>query len=395
MSTGLSKTLDAILKNSDSPLSANKMSKGSPSIFSKSAPSTTPPTTLPSVPNDPTTQTTPTIKSGIQFLPKSLIMGDQSTPMEVLQAQPPLEQVLKKEINSSISKELNSFASSSTLSYVFYGGLGLFLVSLIAGLVVLLVILVKNKNKKKKLQNKGVENLVKKVKNKATSEKSDTKNENHHLDVLVKAQPNNEFNEDPLPSTKSVKFKKELKMDDIFPTPGKEEDSEEATFAKQYSYENLQDSMFARQIPKPQRKEQSSFWDSNVQVLKEEIEKSGQTLEQYMANTNAPIPESLLDAWKTPKLPKKLSDSYNSSVPKYAEKEMPSLVVDSTQQIPMDGKAMAHTAMQDILKAKKRAKVLGVKLPEVTKEQRAAILKWMNSDEKEMKDLATSLNTMM
>jgi hypothetical protein len=74
---------------------------------------------------------------------------------------------------------------------------------------------------------------------------------------------------------------------------------------------------------------------------------------------------------------------------------MPSLVVDSTQQIPMDGKAMAHTAMQDILKAKKRAKVLGVKLPEVTKEQRAAILKWMNSDEKEMKDLATSLNTMM
>ena len=105
--------------------------------------------------------------------------------------------------------------------------------------------------------------------------------------------------------------------------------------------------------------------------------------------------EIVLYDMKSPKIPKKLGDSYTSNVPKYAEKEMPSLVVDATQQIPMDGKTMAYDAMQDILKAKKRAKVLGVKLPDASKEQKAAIKKWMSSDVKEMKDLATSLNTFM
>jgi len=321
-------------------------------------------------------------------------MSDQSTPLEILQMQEA----------SNIAKEVSEeLASKSTYSYLYYGSLTLLVLSLIAGAAILTVILVKNKKKKKNklLQWKNFRKTeMKKLlpfQERETVKKQNSVSEvkaKNPVDLLVKETRKDDLNEDPLPA-KSVKFKRELNAHDIFPTHDIKENSEEANYAKQYSYENLQDSMFARQLPKPQRKVQSSVWDSNVQIVKEEIEKSGQSLEQYMSNTNAPLPETLMEAWKSPKIPKKLGDSYTSNVPKYAEKEMPSLVVDATQQIPMDGKTMAYDAMQDILKAKKRAKVLGVKLPDASKEQKAAIKKWMSSDVKEMKDLATSLNTFM
>ena len=405
--SSLSNPENAVVKNYDGSFLGSKAAKNAEALLSSksilsslsnAAPSKAP-SKAPSVsassldPNN-----TPSIKTGIQFLPKTLLMSDQSTPLEILQTQNPLPDIEKE-----VVKEIAS--SSSTSSYFLYGALTLFLLSLIAGAIILIVILVKNKKRRKNLSLIHNPNMVM---TKLKGKKSEGKQKNkkllvpeNHMDLLVKERPDNEFNEDPPIQMKKVENKKrelieeQLRERDIFPTHGIVENSEEAAFAKQYSYENLQDSMFARQLPKPQRKNQSSVWDSNVQMVKEEIEKSGQSLKDYMANTNAPIPETLMEAWNSPQLPKKLSDSYNSNVPKYAEKEMPALVLDATQQIPMDGKTMAYDAMQDILKAKKRAKVLGVKLPAVTKEQKVSIQKWMTCEEKELRDLATSLNTMI
>jgi hypothetical protein len=73
---------------------------------------------------------------------------------------------------------------------------------------------------------------------------------------------------------------------------------------------------------------------------------------------------------------------------------MPSLVSDVTQSIPMDGKEIAFRAMDEILKAKKRAKVLGVELPKLSLPQMEALDKWSKSEESSLSSLASSLKSM-
>jgi len=190
--------------------------------------------------------------------------------------------------------------------------------------------------------------------------------------------------------------RRELEINSIFPsTQNIDESSEEATFAKQYTYENLHDSMFTRPKTKPSHKSHSAAWESNVQDIKEEMEKSGQTLDDYLKSSNAPVSDEFVDAWKSTSVKAKPRDAFNLPVPKYAQKEMPALVSDSTQVIPMDGKTVAHTAMEEILNARKRAKVLGVSLPSATQAQKDAIEKWSKNEEKSISSLANSLKTMM
>jgi hypothetical protein len=138
----------------------------------------------------------------------------------------------------------------------------------------------------------------------------------------------------------------------------------------------------------------SDNWESDVSLIKKEIESSGQTLEQFMDTTMAPIPEALADAWKASAYMPKKRYEMNTNVPKYAQKEMPSLVSDVTQSIPMDGKEIAFRAMEDILKAKKRAKVLGVELPKLTSVQMESLDKWSKSEENSLSSLASSLKSM-
>jgi hypothetical protein len=206
------------------------------------------------------------------------------------------------------------------------------------------------------------------------------------INEIEKPLEDDEKPTDPEP----VLVRKEKKM---FPDIKDSEDS----FAKQYSYENIHDSMFNRPKTKPSFSKlggTSDNWESDVAVIRGEIEASGQTLEQFMDTTMAPIPEALADAWKASKYLPKRRYEINDSIPKYAQKEMPQLVSDATQSIPLDGKDIAYTAMEEILKAKKRAKVLGVDLPKYSSTQISAIEKWASSDEKSLQTLATSLKTM-
>lgn len=330
-------------------------------------------------------------------------------------------------------------------SYLYYGSLTLFTLGVIAGLTVLIVFIVK---KKKDAQRKrdGFNNFKRALVENSLTEENKLLNElpvptpdqaspeQTQAPPQVEAPPIVEVkaleplqSSQPLPEppvtvpvveevvqelkeefelVKDVDDKeyddpsnkaKEFDVKSVFPSLASSDDtSEEATFAKQYSYENLQDSMFTRQKLKPMKKMQSPTWEMDVQNIKDEIEKSGQSLDDFMKSTNAPLSEAFADAWKTASVSKpKPKDAFNLPVPKYAQKEMPGLVSDSTLFIPLDGKSVAFTAMEEILKARKRAKVLGVTLPPASQAQRQALEKWSSSDEKSLKDLATSLKTML
>ena len=330
--------------------------------------------------------------------------------------------------NSLVSQMTQARSAARTLpvavktkfTSVFYAGLTFFLLLLGGSLTTLFIILAKRKNKNK---------TIKVPKNKNKNKKSPHFNlQLNHPESVPESVPasvpvesassvpdltkdlNGWEGEDPDPNSpkkdeKKVTFDKEKpekekeKQDKPkgFPSLQEAKNSKEDSFAKQYSYENIHDSMYNRPRAKPSFSKlggTSDNWESDVSLIKKEIESSGQTLEQFMDTTMAPIPEALADAWKASAYMPKKRYEMNTNVPKYAQKEMPSLVSDVTQSIPMDGKEIAFRAMEDILKAKKRAKVLGVELPKLTSVQMESLDKWSKSEENSLSSLASSLKSM-
>jgi hypothetical protein len=278
-------------------------------------------------------------------------------------------------------------------TYGFMAGVTLFLLATGIGVTVLVLFLIKKK-KQKKLQMMDLRRAVM-VQNEPTQETiiSNVIPRQAHVEENVETFTKGPEKKDEYDDPQS---RRELEINSIFPsTQDIVENSEEATFAKQYTYENLHDSMFARPKTKPSHKSHSAAWESNVQDIKEEMEKSGQTLDDYLKSSNAPVSDEFVDAWKSTSVKVKPRDAFNLPVPKYAQKEMPALVSDSTQVIPLDGKTVAHTAMEEILNARKRAKVLGVSLPSSTQAQKDAVEKWSKNEEKSISSLANSLKTMM
>lgn len=280
-------------------------------------------------------------------------------------------------------------------SYEFMAGVTLFLLATGIGITVLIMFLKKKKksSKKEKLQmylrNAANFQPTRETIVSSVLPRQETATRQSVTEQFVKGPEKKDEYDDP-------QSRREIEINSIFPsTQNINEDSEEATFAKQYTYENLHDSMFARPKTKPTQKSPNPAWESNVQDIKEEMLKSGQSLDDYLKSSNAPVSDDFVDAWKSTSVKTKPRDAFNLPVPKYAQKEMPALVADSTQTIPMDGKNVAHTAMEEILSARKRAKVLGVSLPSATQTQKDAVEKWSKSDEKAVSSLANSLKTMI
>lgn len=349
----------------------------------------------------------PTVVSSVSTTQPSVATSNATTVTPTATSQP---------TTLTPSQTVTPVLKTNGFSYGFYAGLGLFLVLLGLGITVFIIYLVKNKKKKKlaralelkkaneifELESlKGPPAKSENEEKKEEKEKTDDKTDDQFNDtnVLPKQEVSELFAKDSLPKDDydDPSVRRDYDINNIFPSTSDvgEENTEEAMFAKQYTYENLHDSMFTRPKTKPMHKSHSPAWEANVQNIKEEIEKSGQTLQDYMQSSNAPISDDFVDAWKTSAIKTKPRDAFNLPVPKYAQKEMPALVSDSTQTIPLDGKTVAFTAMEEVLKARKRAKVLGVMLPAATIEQKHAVEKWSKNDEKSLSSLANSLKTMI
>lgn len=184
-----------------------------------------------------------------------------------------------------------------------------------------------------------------------------------------------------------------------FPSMSAESGDADAELASAFTYENLQESMLssgqeAREAMKSRaawsrfgERSNPEVWEAQMAEIKREIQASGQTLEQFMENTWAPIPEQMASFWKdaaeAEQRPEVKSERLQPAPSRAALSEAPSLTRDAVQPIAKDDAATALRRMNEILAARKRAKALKLRLPEVTEEQKADLAHWARSgDEK-------------
>lgn len=193
-------------------------------------------------------------------------------------------------------------------------------------------------------------------------------------------------------------FKDGERDDDIdipnvaFPTSFVENDPE-SELASAYTYNNLQESYLTSRSGKDSIRTRNAWsrlgarnndllWNTQMNALKKQIEESGLTYEQFMEQSLTPIPEQFADFWKenqeliTGELKTVSSSSSTEEVPKEALSEAASLVQDSTQNISTVDEKAASRSMQQIIDARKRAKKLGLKVPEITDDQKKSLNKW-------------------
>ena len=194
---------------------------------------------------------------------------------------------------------------------------------------------------------------------------------------------------------------KDVDVHDAFPSM-KGADVEEQ-LAQSYTYENLQDALLnsgvhAREAVKSRaawsrfgNRANTDAWQQNMNVIKEEITKSGQTFETFMENAWMPIPEQMAAMWKENEASSaEPSAPLTQKVPKHAQSEAASLVRDATQDIQS---LNALESMREVLAARKRAKTLGLKVPPPSKEQLGAIRDYVTSSDSLLAGTARALES--
>ena len=178
-----------------------------------------------------------------------------------------------------------------------------------------------------------------------------------------------------------------------FPSMLAEVGDADAEFASAFTYENLQDSMLtsgreARDAVKSRspwsrfgNRSNPEIWESQMDEMRKEIKASGQTLEQFMETSWAPIPEQMAAFWKESDNGSQIPEVRSERVvnpTKAALSEAPSLTRDATQTIGTDVEN-AFSRMTEILDARKRAKTLRLTLPPLSEEQKNDLQHWSSS----------------
>ena len=168
-------------------------------------------------------------------------------------------------------------------------------------------------------------------------------------------------------------------------------DDPESEIAHAFTYENLQDSFLStgqRDTVKSRaawsrlgQRSNDLLWQTQMNAIKEEIEKSGLTLEKFMETSLTPIPEQFADFWKQSlDLKGEVQMTAPESITKEAKSEAASLVEDSVQLIPTIDEKSAMQAMEQILFSRKRAKTLGLKVPSLSDDQKQSLKFWSTND---------------
>lgn len=195
-----------------------------------------------------------------------------------------------------------------------------------------------------------------------------------------------------------------------FPSMLAEAGDADAELASAFTYENLQDSMLtsgqeARQAVKSRaawsrfgERGNTEVWEDQMAAMKKEIQESGQTIEQFMENTWAPIPEQMAAFWKdsasSEQKPEIAGELRYSRPSRAALSEAPSLTRDATQSIASENPSVALNLMKEVLDARKRAKALKLALPPLSEEQKKEIERWTTSEEKLIAGTARALSSM-
>jgi hypothetical protein len=172
--------------------------------------------------------------------------------------------------------------------------------------------------------------------------------------------------------------------------PEVEGNDTEAEFARAYTYENLQDSLLysgteAREAVRSRaafsrlgQRNDPKVWQDTMNSIKSEIIASGQSLESFMENSWMPVPEQMAAFWKeTASAVPEPSGPVVQQLPRHAQAEAADLVRDSTQDIPAK---VSSRRLQEIIDARKRAKTLGIPIPELTTQQKNAVQRLLQDE---------------
>jgi len=201
-------------------------------------------------------------------------------------------------------------------------------------------------------------------------------------EVPVKTE---ETPDDPIPTIWNDEKKEEHPA-----FPEVQGDDTEAEFARAYTYENLQDSLLssgteAREAVRSRaafsrlgQRNDPKVWQDTMNSIKSEILASGQSLESFMENSWMPVPEQMAAFWKeTASAVPEPSGPVVQQLPRHAQAEAADLVRDSTQDIPAK---VSSRRLQEIIDARKRAKNLGIPIPELTTQQKNAVQRLLQDE---------------
>jgi type II secretory pathway pseudopilin PulG len=172
----------------------------------------------------------------------------------------------------------------------------------------------------------------------------------------------------------------------------------DAELASAFTYENLQDSMLtsgrdAREAVKSRaawsrfgERGNAEIWEEQMAAMKKEIQASGQTVEQFMESSWAPIPEQMAAYWKdavnSEHVAEVVAEKRTARPSRAALSEAPSLTRDATQDISVADSVVALQRMSEISDARKRAKSLKLNLPAFSSAQKKDIDFWSASEDK-------------
>lgn len=172
----------------------------------------------------------------------------------------------------------------------------------------------------------------------------------------------------------------------------------DAELASAFTYENLQDSMLtsgreAREAVKSRaawsrfgERGNAEIWEEQMAAMKKEIQASGQTVEQFMESSWAPIPEQMAAYWKdavsAEEVPEVRAEKKTARPSRAALSEAPSLTRDATQDVTVTDSLVALQRMNEISYARKRAKSLKLNLPTLSSAQKNDIEFWSASEDK-------------
>jgi hypothetical protein len=183
-----------------------------------------------------------------------------------------------------------------------------------------------------------------------------------------------------------------------FPSMLAEAGDADAELASAFTYENLQDSMLssgreAREAVKSRaawsrfgERGNAEIWEEQMAAMKKEIQASGQTVEQFMESSWAPIPEQMAAYWNdsvtAAQVPEIKEEKKSSRPSRAALSEAPSITRDAMQAVTTKDSVVALERMTEILDARKRAKSLKLNLPAFSEEQKKDIDFWSSSEDK-------------
>ena len=186
-----------------------------------------------------------------------------------------------------------------------------------------------------------------------------------------------------------------------FPTLSNDLSDPDAELAQAYTYGNLQDSMLNNAIDvKRTIRARPAFsrlgsranpeaWEAQIAQVRGQIKESGQSFEQFIENSWAPIPEQLASLWtkEDESAVSEVRPQRTQRMTREAMSEAPFLTRDSIQDIPLRDAVDARARMTEILAARRRAQALQVPVPGLSGDQRQALLVWKGKEEPLVSDI--------